>query len=147
MIFANIAFYCEQVIAYRLVEGRKERAMPKTSRVLVIDDDRQILRLFRRVLEDGGVSVVVAESGQKALDLLRDQAFKVVVVDMSMPDPDGFEVLRTLRSNPHHPRILAVSGYMHGELLAAAEFLGADATLNKADAPTLLLDTVNDLLR
>ena len=121
--------------------------MPETSRVLVIDDDRQIPRLFKRVLEDGGISVVVTQSGQKALELLRDQAFKVVVVDINMPDPDGFEVLKTLRSSPHRPRILAVSGYMHEELLGAAKFLGADATLSKVDAPTLLLDIVNDLLR
>jgi CheY-like chemotaxis protein len=121
--------------------------MPETPRVLVIDDDRQILRLFKRILEDGGVSVVVVNSGQRALDLLRDQAFRVVVLDMRMPETDGFGVLRALRSGVRRPRIVAVSGFMHGELLGAAEFLGADAAISKADAPSLLLDTVKDLLR
>jgi CheY-like chemotaxis protein len=121
--------------------------MPEPAQVLVIDDDRQILRLFKRILADGGISAVAVESGERALDLLRNHAFKVVVLDMSMPETDGFEVLRALRSSAHRPRILAVSGYMHGELLGAAEFLGADATLSKSDAPALLADTVNGLLR
>ena len=125
---------------------RKEVPRPETPRVLVIDDDQQILRLFKRILEDGGVSVVVVNSGQKAVDLLRDQAFKVVVLDMRMPETDGFGVLRALRSSVHRPRIVAVSGFMHGELLGAAEFLGADATISKADAPRLLLETVKDML-
>ena len=120
--------------------------MPKTAQVLVIDDDRQILRLFTDILADGGISVVAASSGKKALDLLRTQAFKVVVVDLNMPNPDGFEVLRTLRSNAHRPRIVAVSGFMKGELLKAADVLGADATLNKTDALELLLPTVKNLL-
>jgi CheY-like chemotaxis protein len=125
----------------------KEVSMPETPRVLVIDDDRQILRLFKRILSNGGVSVVGVESGRRAMDLLGSEEFKVIVLDMDMPEPDGFGVLRVLRTDRQRPRILAVSGYMQGQLLDAAAFLGADATLGKADAPKLLLSAVNDLMR
>jgi CheY-like chemotaxis protein len=121
--------------------------MAQVAHVLVIDDDWQVLRLFSHLLMEGGLSIAVADSGKKALNLLRTQEFKVVVLDMNMPAPDGFELLKSLRAEIHRPRILAVSGFMKGELLDAAGFLGADATLAKSDATELLLETVMNLMR
>jgi CheY-like chemotaxis protein len=120
--------------------------VPEVAQVLVIDDDRQVRRLFAHILRDGGIPVVVADTGKKALQLLSAYAFKVVVLDMNMPSPDGFEVLKAIRSDVRRPRVLAVSGFMKGELLGAAGFLGADTTLNKIDAPELLLETVKKLM-
>jgi CheY-like chemotaxis protein len=120
--------------------------MPHSEQVLLIDDDQQILRLFTHILVGGGLSVVVASSGKKALGLLKTQAFKLVIVDMNMPSPDGFEVLKAIRSMQQRPRVLAVSGFEKGELLGAAGFLGADATLSKGDAPELLLSTARNLI-
>ena len=120
--------------------------MPHGAQVLVIDDDRQILRLFGRILVDGGVSVLVADSGKKGLELLGTHKVKVVVLDINMPNPDGFELLNVIRSEAHRPRVLAVSGFADGALLGAAGFLGADATLNKSDAPDMLLASVKNLM-
>jgi CheY-like chemotaxis protein len=120
--------------------------MPHPEQILLIDDDRQILRLFTHILVDGGFSVAVASSGNKALELLKTRAFKLVIVDMNMPHPDGFEVLKAIRFLPQRPRVLAISGFEKGELLGAAGFLGADATLSKGDAPVLLLATANNLI-
>jgi CheY-like chemotaxis protein len=121
--------------------------MPDDAQVLVIDDDRQILRLFTRILTDGGISVKAVASGKTAAGLLSTHAFQVVVLDMNMPNPDGFELLKLIRSDVRRPRVLAVSGFMKGELLDAADILGADATLSKSDAPELLLATVEALLK
>jgi CheY-like chemotaxis protein len=117
-------------------------------KVLVVDDDQQVLRLFSRILTKGGYTVHAEKSSKRALETL-DKAgpFDLVVLDLSMPPPDGFEVLKALHTQRPGLRILVISGFLEGALLEAAELLGATATLKKTDAPRLLLQTVNHLLR
>jgi CheY-like chemotaxis protein len=117
-------------------------------RILVVDDDPQVLKLFTRILTRGGYEVHTAESGKQSLALLNTfERFDLMVLDLSMPAPDGFEVLKEMRAVQPGLRTLVVSGFMGGALLTAAEILGATATLNKADAPRLLLPMVNQLLQ
>jgi CheY-like chemotaxis protein len=117
-------------------------------RILVIDDDPQTLKLFARILTRGGYEVHTVESGQECLGLLdAAEPFDLLVLDLSMPAPDGFEVLKEVRAQHPGLRTLVVSGFMGGALLTASELLGATATLNKAEAPGLLLRLVNHLLQ
>ncbi len=116
-------------------------------RVLVVDDDPQVLKLFGKILEKGGYSTHLVSTGQQVMPLLSREAFDLLVLDLSMPPPDGFELLKQLRSSMPGLRILVTSGYMQGALLKAARLLGAAATLAKTDAPTQLLKSVDDLLR
>src|SRR5579872_3881901 len=117
------------------------------SRILVVDDDPQILKLFGRILERGGYSVRRVSSGQEVMPVLHAEPCDLVVLDLSMPEPDGFELLKALRAKMPGLRILVISGYLQGKLLKAAELLGATATLPKTDAPQALLETVNRLLQ
>lgn len=121
--------------------------MSEQARILVVDDDRQVLKLFKLILERGGYSVVLAESGKGALDMLRKETVGLIVLDLNMPEMDGFQILKFLRSHAPGLRVLVISGFMKGALLDAASFLGANATLAKTDAPTRLLDTVNELMK
>ena len=112
-----------------------------------MDDDPQVLKLFTRILTKGGYSVLPETSSEKALDALQDvEPIDLMVLDLNMPAPDGFEVLKAMRNKRPGLRILVTSGFLDGALLEAAELLGATATLNKSDAPSLLLDKVNHLL-
>ena len=115
--------------------------------IRVVDDDRQILRLFVAILEEGGYRVQSASSGEDALKVLREVPIDLMVLDLSMPEPDGFDLLKRLRASTPGLRIVVVSGYLQGALLKAAEFLGATASLNKTDAPRLLLQTVQGILQ
>src|SRR5437868_5403440 len=115
--------------------------------ILVVDDDPSVLKLFETILKRGGYSVITAASGERALEVLRNQTVSLVVLDISMPEPDGFEILQVIRSHLPGLRVLAVSGFLGGALLDAAKHLGAAAALNKADASEQLLERVNDLLR
>ena len=118
------------------------------ARILLVDDDPQVLKLFAEILSRGGHSVVSTNSGESALDVLSDtSSIDLLVLDLSMPKPNGFEVLKVVRSKWPTLRILAISGWMEGTLLKAAKILGATASLDKAEAPKLLLETVNNLLR
>jgi CheY-like chemotaxis protein len=116
-------------------------------RILVVDDDPQITRLFQRILERGGYAVTTTASGEKALEAIRREAIQLVVLDLSMPETDGFEVLKVLRSGGPGPKVLVISGFLQGALLHAAELVGAAATLSKTEAPGRLLETVNRLLQ
>jgi CheY-like chemotaxis protein len=117
-------------------------------RILVVDDDPQALKLLSRILARGGYEVHTAESGRRGLDLLETaEPFDLLVLDLNMPAPDGFDVLKQVRATQPGLRTLVISGFMGGALLAAAELLGATATLNKADAPRLLLSLVGQLLQ
>ncbi len=115
-------------------------------RILIADDTPQILKLFKRILSKEGYSVTAVDSGAEALQVLDDEPVDLLILDLEMPPPDGFELLRILRQQRPGLRILAISGYMQGAMLKPSEFLGATATLNKTDAANSLVPTVQRLL-
>ncbi|HKG25746.1 MAG TPA: response regulator, partial [Thermomicrobiales bacterium] len=69
---------------------------PQTT-VLVVDDQEDIVDLMRDFLEAEGYAVVTALEGGAALDLLRHQRIDVVLLDVMMPGPSGFEIVRRIR--------------------------------------------------
>lgn len=114
--------------------------------ILVVDDEPMVLRLFTTLLKRNGYSVTPVNSGDAAMEVLREQPVDLLILDLSMPATDGFEVLRSLRVQLPRLPILVISGYMQGALLQASELLGAAASLTKTDAPGLLVETVKGLL-
>jgi two-component system response regulator VicR len=68
-------------------------------KVLTVDDEPDILELVRLTLRTGGHEVVTAESGPEALERVQKEHFDVIVLDLTMPGMDGFEVLSTLKSD------------------------------------------------
>jgi CheY-like chemotaxis protein len=116
--------------------------------LLVVDDDPQILKLFSQILTRGGYRVRTEASSQRAVRALdTGEPIDLVVLDLSMPEPDGFEILKAFRAKSPELKILVTSGFIGGVLLEAASLMGASATLNKIDAPKLLLQTVDSLLQ
>jgi len=88
--------------------------MPAESvkRILVVDDDHDVRNILGTVLRQKGLDVTVAVDGRQALDLLNDQRFSVLILDLLMPEADGFDVLDALhRSDPKTlPVVLVVTG-------------------------------------
>mgnify|MGYP001181022919 CR=1 FL=1 len=74
--------------------------MPKSVRnILVVDDSSTSTFLMESFLEENGYKVMVAEDGQKAINILEQQTPDVVFLDLMMPKKSGFEVLTEIRSN------------------------------------------------
>jgi len=121
------------------------RPAPGSVRILVVDDDPQVRELFGVLLERAGYGVSQAKSGREALKSLRHNRFDILVLDLEMPDLDGFDVLKVTRSEFKRLKVLVVSGYLDGVLLKAAECLGAAASLNKTEAPGSLVKIVRRL--
>lgn len=114
--------------------------------VLVVDDDNQIRRLIREVLEQAGYVVDEASGGKEGLERYRASPTDVVMMDILMPDQDGLESLLTLRREFPAARVIAMTGGsdMIGILnfLDVAKMLGAWRTLQKPFNVKALLDTV-----
>lgn len=117
-----------------------------TAQILVVDDDPHVLKYCRTVLEGLGHSVTGTTSGLTATRLLKEQPFDLLILDLSMPDTDGFEILQFVRTQMPDLKVLVISGFMQGTLLRAAELVGADATLDKPSTPEQLAAAVQKLL-
>ncbi len=117
-------------------------------RVLVVDDDPQVLRLMRVNLELEGYDVVSAPDGEEALEAVVNQRPDIVVCDVMMPGVDGLTVLRNMRANPRTSKIpfVVVSAKAQRSDVKAALDMGADRYITKPFDPQELLDAVEHLL-
>jgi CheY-like chemotaxis protein len=115
--------------------------------IFVVDDNADHRRGFRVLLESGGYSVVECKSGKEALTALAKKNFDLMTLDLSMPDVDGFEVLRVVRSKHPELKVVVVSGFLQGSMNQAAKALGAVVTLDKNVAADSLLTVVDGLLK
>lgn len=76
-------------------------------KIMVVDDEKNILMLYQSELEDEGYEVVAANSGKEALELFDKEKPDLVTLDIMMPDIDGIQVLRQLKEkNPNVPVIM-----------------------------------------
>ncbi len=120
------------------------------ARVLIIDDDPNILRSVAEILEEEGHEVREAGDGKSALELVADGAPDLIVSDMYMPEMDGIELLIRLRTDHPGTPVVAMSGggYMaKEELLRNASMLGAVAVLEKPFTVERLIEVVNQALK
>jgi DNA-binding NtrC family response regulator len=103
-------------------------------KVLVIDDDPQVRRAVRRLIEMEGHEVAEAENGKVALRQLANDPADLVITDIYMPEMDGIELLAQLRETLPEARLVAMSGggvLPAYHMLGAAKALGAIAVIEK----------------
>ena len=115
--------------------------------ILVVEDDENERHLLRRVLERGGFAVKTAIHGRDGLQRLREHGVDLVVTDMLMPEMDGVELMRLLRTEWPSLPVIAVSGVEEwAEYLRIAAHLGAKATLRKPVVAAELVRSVRQVL-
>ena len=118
-----------------------------TKRVLLVDDDVEILESMRTVLESKGYEILVARDGNQGLAMAEEEEPDLVVLDMMMPKRSGFLVLEKLRrSRPVPMRVIMITANEGSRHKAYAEMLGVDDYIRKPFAMDRLLDSVNRLL-
>lgn len=102
--------------------------------------------MLKELLSDAGYSVTLVGRGGLALAQVRSRQFEVVIIDLSLPDEDGMEVIRRIRSEYTLTPILAISGFMVGNMPAEVKAAGATDTLLKPVSPDMLLLKVSALI-
>jgi len=117
-------------------------------RILVVDDDENILSLERTILEQKGFAVTTADGGAEALKILGEQNFDLVLLDVMMPEIDGFTVCRRIKEEPRTKEIpvIFLTAKGGGEALAEGFESGAIMYINKPFTANKLLTIVNTML-
>lgn len=115
-------------------------------RILVVDDEERMVRFIRLNLEHDGFQVIEAFRGTQALDKLRSGLPDLVLLDVMMPDIDGFEVLRMLREISAVPVIMLTAKGEEEDRIRGLE-LGADDYITKPFSPRELVSRVRAVLR
>lgn len=117
------------------------------ARVLAVDDDPTILRLLQVNLEMEGHEVLTAENGQSALAAIRADRPEVVLLDVMMPEMDGFQVCEAVRADPDiaDTPIVFVSARAQQSDLDRGYASGADGYITKPFDPLELIETIERL--
>ncbi len=118
----------------------------RQSHVLVVDDEPMVREVVCDYLRRDGSRVSEATTGVEALELVATDRPDLVVLDVMIPDPDGFEVLRRIRRTREVPVIMLTSRTSEGDRVAGLD-LGADDYVVKPFSPRELTARVRSVLR
>ena len=118
----------------------------RTRRILVVDDEPRMIHFIRLNLEHDGFEVVEAPSGSIALESLRDRFPDLILLDVMMPDLDGFETLQMIREISSVPVIMLTAKGEEEDRVRGLE-LGADDYIPKPFSPREMVSRVKAVLR
>jgi len=128
-------------------ESQTTEERQQAKRILLVDDDMEIIEAMRYALEAKGYQILVARDGNQGLAMAEREDPDLVILDMMMPKRSGFLVLERLRrTRPVPLRIIMVTANEGSRHKAYAEMLGVDDYIRKPFAMDRLLDSVNRLL-
>ena len=118
-------------------------------RVLIVDDDKEVVRLMRAYLEQAGYEVLVAYDGETAVHNLRRDKPDLLLLDLMLPDRDGWDITRLVRGDPalaHIPIIMLTARVEDTDKIIGLEF-GADDYVTKPYNPREVVARVRARLR
>ncbi|MEA3361407.1 MAG: response regulator [Thermodesulfobacteriota bacterium] len=108
---------------------------PSIPHILLVDDDRSILRTISPFLESNGYRVTTSESGEYAIELLKKQSFDIIITDLVMKTIDGLQVLKKAKEKSQETMVIILTGYSDITLAIDALRIGADDYLLKPCEP------------
>jgi len=117
-----------------------------TGNVLIIEDEKELAELIQLYLSKEGILTRWAESAEKGLSLISDEAFDLIILDINLPGMDGFEFLQQFRYKDKTP-VIIVSAREADEDIVMGLGIGADEFVTKPFTPRVLTARVRALLR
>ena len=128
-------------------EKAKDEPAKTGKRVLLVDDDPEIIDAIRYALESKGFKIFIARDGNQGLAMAESEDHDLVILDMMMPKRSGFLVLEKLRrTRPVPVRVIMITANEGSRHKAYAEMLGVDDYLRKPFAMDKLVEAVQRLL-
>jgi CheY-like chemotaxis protein len=119
-----------------------------TKKVLVVDDDLLMHRLFQHHLEKAGYQMISATNGREALDIAAREVPDLIVLDVMMPEIDGLAALRALKKGDATKDIpvIIITANIHYLTRKESESCGANIFLTKPFSPTQLLNEIRRVI-
>ena len=121
-----------------------------TLKVIYVEDDAEMIDLIRLILNRRGYHVTGANGGQQGLDLIRSQIPDLILLDLMMPDMDGWEVYQQLKSNPETskiPVIIITAKSQPIDRVLGLHIAKVDDYISKPFHPQELLDSIDKVLQ
>lgn len=115
-------------------------------KILAVDDEQRMVRFIQLNLEQDGFQVITAYNGKEALEQVRTQLPDLILLDIMMPDLNGFEVLRKIREVSTVPVIMLTAKGEEDDRIQGLE-LGADDYITKPFSPRELVSRIRAVLR
>ncbi len=115
--------------------------------ILVIDDDKSILRTLTRILQKAGYDIDTAETGKEAMEKFEKRQYDMALVDVRLPDMDGTDLLVNMRGTLQNTIKIMITGFPSLETGVKALDSGADAYLVKPVKPEELLALIEEKLK
>lgn len=115
--------------------------------VLLVDDDKSILRTFSRILQRAGFSTEIAETGKEALEKIQKQNYDVALIDVILGDFNGLDLLPKIEETSPKTLKVIMTGADSTEKRTEAHKNGADAYLTKPVNPETVLNLFQEKLK
>lgn len=115
-------------------------------RVLFVDDDEAISQSIKANLCNKGHSVDTAGLGEEALHLIQGTPYDIVVLDVGLPDMDGYQIVRRMKSQQIETPVVMQSGLAEGDRIDDEEILGIEGVLSKPFSTQQLLERIESVL-
>jgi PAS domain S-box-containing protein len=122
-------------------------ARDRVARIVVADDEAEVRKFLRMVLEGAGYEVIEAANGKEAIREVRAGRVDMLITDLVMPEQEGIETIIALHKEAARIQLIAISGAFGGEFLRVARRLGVQAVFSKPVDKNLLLAKVAELLK
>ncbi len=116
--------------------------------ILIVEDEESLLKLESILLTSKGFDVKGAPNGQAALDAIAESLPDLVLLDIMLPEIDGFEVCRRIKSNPatRHLPVIMLTAKKSREDMARGEKVGADWYITKPFKSAMVIETIQRFL-
>jgi CheY-like chemotaxis protein len=119
-----------------------------STKILIAEDEAELRLMLKTSMEHAGYEVVTASNGLEALDRIRSDTPDVVLLDVLMPDMDGFEALSKLKANPStsHIPVVMLTGLNDDTDISKGWKLGTSLYMTKPFVPEQLISYIQNVL-
>jgi DNA-binding NtrC family response regulator len=120
--------------------------MPEKNRILVVDDEEALRTVLSTELSSEGYEVSAAADGNEAIDLVKENNYDLVLLDIKMPNVDGFEVLKFVKGTKPDIKVIMLTGFADLKNAIESKRLGAEDFVSKPYDLVDLLTTIERVL-
>ena len=124
--------------------------LKKMAKILIVEDDSMLIEIYQKKFSDDGYEVVTATTGAEVLKKIKNENPELVLLDLVLPEEDGFHVLEKIKKDSHtkNIKVIIFSNLSQQEDQSRAAKLGAEGFLTKSDyTPTEMVEEVQKVLK